>query len=292
MESEELIELLAATLRRPNPPGPKYVRLFEAFARAIAGGRLAPGERLPGEIELARRLPVSLGTVQRTLRALSDHRLVVRTHGKGTFVSAERATGRDIWVYRFRDDRTGGFLPVLITLLSIDLVSEPGPWTTFFGEQTLVRVERLLRAGEEPYTYSRIYLSAASCRALVRMQPDQLESMSIHRLLEQRFGISTARFDHRICAGRLSEAACEKLEGAPGALGLCWDVWGWTEDASPTSFQRIELPHDHRPVEITGSPAPAPLLAPFEAFEIPIPAADGSLGERSRDNVETRGGPR
>ena len=44
---------------------PKYARLVDAFADCIISGRFKPGQRVPTEMDLARELPLSVGTVQR-----------------------------------------------------------------------------------------------------------------------------------------------------------------------------------------------------------------------------------
>jgi DNA-binding GntR family transcriptional regulator len=52
----------------------------------ITAGRLAPGARLPGEVELAARYGVARLTVRRPIRELvSEERLVI-LRGRGTYV--------------------------------------------------------------------------------------------------------------------------------------------------------------------------------------------------------------
>lgn len=66
---------------------PLYERLVAALAEDIAGGVLAPGDRLPAHRDLARRLGISVGTVTRAYAALERQGLVHAVHGRGTFVS-------------------------------------------------------------------------------------------------------------------------------------------------------------------------------------------------------------
>jgi GntR family phosphonate transport system transcriptional regulator len=54
----------------------------------ISTGRLAPGDRLPAEGELARRFGVNRHTVRRALAVLATRGLVRATQGRGTFVEA------------------------------------------------------------------------------------------------------------------------------------------------------------------------------------------------------------
>jgi GntR family transcriptional regulator len=59
-----------------------------AITRSIDRGTYAPGSPLPSETDLAAELEVSRATLREALRTLEDRRIVVRRHGRGTFVSA------------------------------------------------------------------------------------------------------------------------------------------------------------------------------------------------------------
>src|SRR4051794_3381452 len=68
--------------------GPAHQQIEESLERAIAAGRLVPGQRLPAERELAERLRVSRMTLRQALDALERRGLVSRRVGRdgGTFV--------------------------------------------------------------------------------------------------------------------------------------------------------------------------------------------------------------
>jgi GntR family transcriptional regulator len=65
---------------------PLYLQVCELLARQIAGGVWPANGTLPNELELARDLGVSTGTVRKALEKLEADRLVVRRQGRGTFV--------------------------------------------------------------------------------------------------------------------------------------------------------------------------------------------------------------
>jgi DNA-binding transcriptional MocR family regulator len=71
---------------------PKYQRLMDFVSRAIAAGRLRPGERIPSVAALSRRLGVNQATVVRAFRELERRRLIVSRVGRGSFVTQP---GRD-----------------------------------------------------------------------------------------------------------------------------------------------------------------------------------------------------
>ena len=57
--------------------------------------RLAPGEKLPGEVELAKELGVSRTTLREAIHVLVSQNLLEARRGKGTFVTPAAAQVND-----------------------------------------------------------------------------------------------------------------------------------------------------------------------------------------------------
>jgi GntR family transcriptional repressor for pyruvate dehydrogenase complex len=70
----------------PPTDQPIAVRLAAQLELMIATGRIAPGQRLPAERELAHELDVSRTTLREALHKLDEKGLVVRRQGRGTQV--------------------------------------------------------------------------------------------------------------------------------------------------------------------------------------------------------------
>jgi GntR family transcriptional regulator len=66
--------------------GSKSQRVYLTLRDAILSGRVAVGERMPGELELAARYGVSRVTVRRALTVLAEQGLLERRPGAGTVV--------------------------------------------------------------------------------------------------------------------------------------------------------------------------------------------------------------
>jgi GntR family transcriptional regulator len=66
---------------------PLYVQLRDELRTQILDGRLKALARLPSEAELTERYAVSRITVRQALNDLHKEGLIVKVHGKGTFVS-------------------------------------------------------------------------------------------------------------------------------------------------------------------------------------------------------------
>lgn len=126
---------------------------------AIVDGTRAPGERLPSEPELARKLGISRPTLRDALRALEDEGLVRRVHGSGTYV-----TGRPL--LRNNLERNSGVTDVISSYGQVpgtrDRVEaeEPAPpWVTeALGVERALVVRRVRTADGRPVVYSVDYV--------------------------------------------------------------------------------------------------------------------------------------
>ena len=75
---------------RINPSGdlPIYRQIMRQIGDAIAGGKLAPGERLPSHRELSEQLVIAPLTVKKAYDELEKLGYIESQQGRGTFVAA------------------------------------------------------------------------------------------------------------------------------------------------------------------------------------------------------------
>lgn len=69
-----------------NNPLPRYIQAKLIIQQRIRSGKYRPGERIPGERDLASELRISQMTMNRALMELVKEGWLYREHGKGTFV--------------------------------------------------------------------------------------------------------------------------------------------------------------------------------------------------------------
>jgi DNA-binding transcriptional regulator YhcF (GntR family) len=69
---------------------PVYRQIIEQITRAIRGGTLKPGDKLPTERELAEQLGVARGTVKRAYDELSRSQFLESIPGRGSFISVKQ----------------------------------------------------------------------------------------------------------------------------------------------------------------------------------------------------------
>lgn len=90
------------------------------LASRISAGEVAPGSKLPPELELASEFGVSRTTIRHALISLENQGLVKRLHGRGTFVQDETkapftAQGRKGGIYMIVPHLTSSFTGTIIT---------------------------------------------------------------------------------------------------------------------------------------------------------------------------------
>ena len=97
----------------------RYERIAERLAADIRAGRLAPGERLPGERELARRLEVGRASVREAIAALALRGVLATRPGAGSYVA-------DDALERLAPGEVGAHDAGPFDLLEARLLLEPG----------------------------------------------------------------------------------------------------------------------------------------------------------------------
>ena len=242
---------------------PRYRQIIDALVRAIEQGALSSGERLPPETMMADLFSVSLGTIQKALAHLAQVGLVQRTRRRGTFVAGRRA--EDVFVFRFRDPRSGEILLPFTRVLCVSVDASRGPWQELLGAKRCVRVERLVWVEGDAPAFSQFRIGWDHGRHLLEEPIGNLHGVSLHRILGRRFSSPTTKLTHSLQARQLSPKACRHLLLPKGTFGTLWAVTGYSHQQA-TTYQSLEIPVGHRPIELeTGNVpvVPAYLLDDF-----------------------------
>jgi DNA-binding transcriptional regulator YhcF (GntR family) len=69
---------------------PVYRQIIEQLTRKLRAGELKPGDRLPTERELAEKLGIARGTVNRAYEELTRSQILESIPGRGSFISAQQ----------------------------------------------------------------------------------------------------------------------------------------------------------------------------------------------------------
>jgi GntR family transcriptional regulator len=198
--------------------GPLYLQLTRRIAEAIAAGRLAPGEGLPPEREMAALTGLSRVTVRKAVHALVQTGQLVQRRGSGTFVAprVERVEQALSLLTSFSEDMERRGKSVRSVWLS-RAVHAPSPEEMMAlgltAHDRVARLERVRLADDVPLAIERASLSTA-------VLPDPTAvGASLYAVLAER-GLRPVRAVQRISAANLGVRDAELLEVPPGAAGL------------------------------------------------------------------------
>ena len=217
----------------------KLERICDTVIARIESGALREGDRLPSEEQLAASLRASVGTVQKALQQLAHRGLIVREHGRGTFVSGGKLGPADVRFLRFRNTR-GDDLPLYLHVLSVKSVRLKGPWAEFLATPgPFIRIERMISVGGEFDLFSEFFLPESEFAALRKLDAKALERISLRDLLKQQFSVPTLRADQFVRFEVLPARVCDKLGLSHGATGFVMEMCGYTLRDRPLYFQKV-----------------------------------------------------
>lgn len=260
-----------AVVRYFNRPGnrllPKHLRLHQAVQDAISHGDLAPLTRLPAELDVARRLGVSLGTAQRALGDLAKDGLISRRQGHGSFVAERQIPEEELWQFRFLGDvGDTQYLPVFATLKAVRREPADGPWSRMLGRDPAgyVFIERLIHGETEIRCLSRMYLPAGRFGALLEGRLDGINPLNIKLLLRTEFGAHTTATEQVIRFVTLGAAEAEPLRRVEGDTAVRFEATGLDQNGVPISYHEIVIPPSGCLLDLTFTGVPGRARARVE----------------------------
>lgn len=238
--------------RRPAEPGlPKYAQLRRALIAAIEAGYWEPGAKLPTEAELTRLTPLSLGTVQRALRALTDEGVIERRQGHGSFVARPRHEMEEPLHCRFLGDDGTTHLPVFPRVLGRRRIAGPGPWSSYLGAGNPVfRIDRAINIGDEFSVFSSFYADAERLRPLLRLPIDALDAANFKLVMSRELRLPIIEIEQQARVQSFPRRICDAI-GAPAAtIGLKLAVAARSVSATFIYYQELFIPPNRRALDI------------------------------------------
>ena len=162
----------------------KYARIVSQIEQAIAEGRLAPGDRLPPERELAAEHGVSRMTVRQALQTLESRGLLRRTIGRsgGSFVARPKL------------ERDLGTFSGLSEQLRRQGVTAGARVVSACESDGSIEVVRVRLADGEPFALERSSFPADRFGGLLELDL----TGSLYELLDERFDSAPVRAVERI----------------------------------------------------------------------------------------------
>ena len=212
-----------------------HERVAGLLRQEIEDGRWVPGERIPGEMELAETHGVSRNTVRRAMDTLAKANLVRRRQGQGTFV-AEQGVSHVLGDLKSFTEIISdlGMTPGL-TEPRIRVDSRPPVEAReFLPGAHLWLIERIRTANGKPFSLMQSWLPDAvafdiSVEALRRTQ-------SLYQLLAEK-GLRPAQATETIRAEAATPEEAALLDVPAGSPLLT--IYRWTTDSRGTPIEYV-----------------------------------------------------
>jgi GntR family transcriptional regulator len=166
---------------------PLYLQVRDHLAREIAARIRRPGSALPNEVDLARQLGVSAGTLRKALEALEQERLITRQQGRGTYVRDDSAADASIW---FENLRTSDSEPIPADVAFLGVTGGPATDAELqhlglTARELVVRTRQVRSWQGAPFTYEEASLPASRFSGL---EPSALTGPYQLSALAQNYG--------------------------------------------------------------------------------------------------------
>jgi GntR family transcriptional regulator len=215
---------------------PIYLRVCDLLSERIASGEWTPGQPIPNEVELARGIGVSGGTVRKALELMEANHMLTRRQGRGTFIADPIDGGLVNRFCNIRDadgQTLGGSIEVLEVVqgTAADVESK----RLWIASQSAVwRLRRLRRDGARPFMHERVLLPVALFPEIRADAPHRIVALALRR------GLMLGQSVERVSLCPASHEAAEALAIAAGAPVLLLDRVVSTTEGQPVEWRRAE----------------------------------------------------
>jgi len=170
---------------------PSHARIEQWLAGAIGNGRLATGDKLPSESDLAATLGVSRMTLRQALAALESRGLVQRKRGRagGTFVARPRIECDLTGLPGFTEQMRRAHVRAGARIVRCGVINAPRKVAEMLDLKRGAKVYEIVRvrlANREPLALEETYLSVAHFPGLL----DHRLTTSLYSLMRRRYDLT------------------------------------------------------------------------------------------------------
>ena len=193
---------------------PLHHRLSRYFQEALVRQQWRPGDQLPSEEEIARRLGVAIGTVRQALSSLVREGMLVRRQGKGTFVRRPSFDSSLFRFWRFCDAAAGErTLPAsrILQMRKTAVAPQARADLQLGKNESAIFISRLRLRDGKPIVAEEIWLPYRRFSALLDMRMDDLGPL-LYPVYEQVCGQYVARAEERLTADAASAKQARLLD--------------------------------------------------------------------------------
>lgn len=195
---------------------PLYLQVKESLVRRLIEGSWQPGQLIPSEMELAREIGVSQGTIRKALNAMTADNLLVRRQGHGTYVAAPEESRILFQFFRLVPDTGERTFPSskVVSWSKERATKEEARELAINPTSSVWRIERVRYLGEDPLIVEYITLPAKRFPGFEKL--DEIPN-NVYRLYSERWGLTIGSGTERVKAISASAEDAKHLGCKAGA---------------------------------------------------------------------------
>ncbi len=210
---------------------PKYVQISELLIRDIASGRLLDGERLPPERDMAEELGISVGTLRKSLKELTNKGLLERVQGSGNYIRHGNVEASVYAMFRL-ELLDGGGLP-RADILDLATLEKPTNLPKFGTSTRGSRIRRLRYLNNTIIAVEEIWLDSDAGE----VRPEAI-SDSLYHYYQKQLGFWISRAEDRVSIGAIPDWSPEGFPLQPGTVTGYIERMSWSDEPDPVEFSR------------------------------------------------------
>lgn len=253
-----------------NSPIPLYYQLAEAVETLVSAGDLRPGDRLPGERELAESAGMSRMTARQAITWLAERGIVEVRHGVGTFVAQTKFTSDPLHLLGFTEQMMAIGGTVSSTVLAQDIQPASRSASLALGIDEGSPVVRIMRRRELNSVPMLIETSFFPHGLVLGIETHDLSHQSLYTLLERRFGIRLSHAQQTVEAIAANEFESHQLGLSFGAPMLLLQGTAMTSDGIAGEFFKAVYRGDRFRFALRGADSQAGSLPAHAALPIDL----------------------
>lgn len=217
---------------------PLYSQVKALLVARVTKGEWVPGDIIPSEIQLARELNVSQGTVRKAITELVENNVLIRRQGRGTFVAAHDNERALFHFFHIVNDSGKKVLPECKTLSCRRKRAsrQQAIKLSLQGGAQIICIERIRMLDELPTIAETIILPTELFGDLGKPQACELPN-TLYGMYETRFGITIHRAEEKLRATAATEQDASLLGLATGAPLLEIERTALTLDGTPVELR-------------------------------------------------------
>jgi len=219
---------------------PLYMQIKDLLVARVTEGEWSPGDIIPSEMQLARELNVSQGTVRKAITELVETNVLVRRQGKGTFVATHDDVRALFHFFHIVNDSGAKILPECETIsCRRKRASRREASKLSIPKDTkVIYIERIRKLDNLPIIVETITLPTELFGDFGKPNARDLPN-TLYEMYETQYGITIHRADEQLRAVSASDYDASLLGLEPGTALL--------------EIERIALTLDGTPVELRNS---------------------------------------